>query len=506
MKLFRSFQAWTLLAISLFSFVGTPLVVRAFEATDLTGVVFFDGNQDGAYSNAVDILLPGVTVDLSDAESLIQTVKTDSQGQYLFSGLIPADYTVQVNFAQSVADLALDATAQRTTADAQNVTVDGSMASMALSSMGYFWDPTLVGGQAMVMGSVYFDADQSQTFNVQGGDLIIPSVTVDLKDLNAQVVQTVQTDAQGIYTFTTVPAGFYQVVVNETTISGATSLGLTPGLTTANSPQSVTALAGFNTMANSIGYFWSFGAGTQVGGSGGSGGQPPASLLLTTGGSSGGGQPTPGNPTGSTGSDSGAGGGGGGGDIGPNGQPVTEQPIPVVTPTIPAEVLHTICSIDGYKITMGEALALAMPFAKMTRGELITILMQCKYGKLSTVKSYAFPDIHGDAAAPYIMKGYEDGVVMGYIDGLFRSAQDVTLAEALKMIQLTLNKKEEIEAAPLSNECKDVDQTQWYAKYFNFDALTGVINVRANVNGNCGPQDPLGRQSTASWVVKAFGL
>lgn len=502
MKLFRSFQAWALVVLSLFSFIGTPLVAQALLATDLSGIVFFDGNQDGVYSNPVDVLLLGVTVELYDAESVIQTVKTDAQGQYLFSGLGAGDYTVQVNFAQSVADLSLDGAAQKTTASSYAVTVDGSVTATTVPGMGYFWDLTQVAGTTTVQGSVYFDADQSATFNPQGGDLIIPAVTVDLKDLNGQVIQTVQTDSQGIYTFNNVLSGSYQVVVNETTIDGATSLGLTPALTTANSPQLLTALTGFNTNTNGIGYFWSLGSGTQTGGNGGGpGGQPPASVLLTTGGSSGGGQPTPGNPTSPTT------GGGGGGNVGPNGQPIDQQPIPEVTPTTtPGELLHQVCSIDGYKITMGKAFALFMPFARMTRGELITILMQCKYGKLSTVKSYAFPDIHGDEAAPYIMKAYEDGVVIGYIDGLFRSTKDVTLAEALKMIQLTLNKKEEIEAAPVSNECKDVDQTEWYAKYFNFDAFTGVINVRANVNGDCGPQDPLGRQSTASWVVKAFGL
>ena len=171
-----------------------------------------DGDQD----QAGEIGINGVTVELLDSTgTVIATDLTSGDGNYLFDGLLPGDYTVRVvppvNFSQTFdLDLTLDNQATVTLGLDENRTdVD----------FGY--------QQAVVSGSigdrVWLDADEDGVQDgVDNGDPRedgINGVTVQLFDAGGILVDTQVTSTvgslDGYYLFEQVPAGEYTVVVEK---------------------------------------------------------------------------------------------------------------------------------------------------------------------------------------------------------------------------------------------------------------------------------------------------
>jgi hypothetical protein len=62
----------------------------------LEGFVYQDNNNNGSYEPANDTPLPGITIELNDYYfgRLIQPVKTDPQGHYIFHNLYPSKYNI----------------------------------------------------------------------------------------------------------------------------------------------------------------------------------------------------------------------------------------------------------------------------------------------------------------------------------------------------------------------------------------------------------------------------
>jgi|GEM_PF-2057458 len=94
----------------------------------------------------------------------------------------------------------------------------------------------------------------------------------------------------------------------------------------------------------------------------------------------------------------------------------------------------------------------------------------------------------------YIQKGYDDGLVQGYPDGTFKPASNVNKAENLKMLLTRYFADEPEILIPSSNnkgiyimdngDFNDVDQTAWYAKYFNAAAGLRVVDGKYLGEGN----------------------
>ncbi len=69
--------------------------------------------------------------------------------------------------------------------------------------------------------------------------------------------------------------------------------------------------------------------------------------------------------------------------------------------------------------------------------------------------------------AKYLSKAYQMGIVQGYPDGTFRPTQTVNLVENLKMLILAWN----VDISKITvkgNPYADADQSQWYAKYVQY--------------------------------------
>jgi len=94
-----------------------------------------------------------------------------------------------------------------------------------------------------------------------------------------------------------------------------------------------------------------------------------------------------------------------------------------------------------------------LPEAKISRAEFLKIVILAKDLKVGNELN-CFKDVTDEWFAPYICYGKKVGLVKGYADGSFKPENDISFAEAAKIIVETygINKPE-------------VDSTQWYFVY-----------------------------------------
>lgn len=105
------------------------------------------------------------------------------------------------------------------------------------------------------------------------------------------------------------------------------------------------------------------------------------------------------------------------------------------------------------------------------------ILLGSKITVTDSTGTAGFKDINPSAwYAKYIINGVQLGIIQGYPDGTFKSAQTVNLVENLKM----LFKAENIDlskTAVTQNPYADAFTDQWYAKYVQYAKDKNLINA-----------------------------
>lgn len=234
---------------------------------------------------------------------------------------------------------------------------------------------------------------------------------------------------------------------------------------------------------------------TRLGGGGGGGGGggsivPPSNTNVNTNTNSGG----------STNTNS-----GGGTNTNVNG-PFSDTNDPFVN------MLAEKCGAQGFRDDVNN-LRLFMPNKSMLRGELIKLLMYCKYGELSVPAEKPFPDVEVTSPfAPYIAKAKELHFVTGYeagpFLGTFQELQEVTREEALTMIlrvAVPLGDVLQVVGTNPENVFKDTDPSQWYYPdvYYSFvkKYTEGYRDLEGNLLHIFGLGDPVARAHAAKWIV-----
>ena len=186
----------------------------------ISGSAFNDNNGDGI-QDAGDTTFEGVTVNLIDDNGdVYATAMTDSNGDYVFTGVIAGDYTIVFDETTNTDGLIeLSPTAQDQGGDD---TVDSDISSTGTFSITNFDPMTTVvvdGGyvQAMttVSGVVFNDVNENGI--QEGTEPTINGVTVTLFDDNDVVIGTTTTTGAGAYIFTGIPSADYYVTFNPTT-------------------------------------------------------------------------------------------------------------------------------------------------------------------------------------------------------------------------------------------------------------------------------------------------
>jgi hypothetical protein len=177
---------------------------------------------------------------------------------------------------------------------------------------------------------------------------------------------------------------------------------------------------------------------------------------------------------------------------------------------LPIATLHVSCNVNGYLDSSGNPLHLFKPDIQISRAELLTMAIKCKYGVIPQPLQSSYTDVDvNNWASPYIEKAKALGIVTGYSDGSFRPNQNASRAEALKMILLTWVPGDQITKAQPVTQCKDVAQDQWYAPYFNFGVTAGIISgykdSSGNLTGQCGTANNITRAESAKIITGING-
>jgi SdrD B-like domain/Prealbumin-like fold domain/RTX calcium-binding nonapeptide repeat (4 copies) len=187
-----------------------------YKGGSLSGYVYEDLNSDGNF-NTGDVGIAGVTITLTD-NSVSQTAVTDSSGKYIFTDLLQATYTI----SESQPTAYNDSTDNVGTI---NGTTNGSVTNDQFASItlgnneqGINYNFGEIIKLSSLSGVVYNDLNLSNNYN-SGEE--IGSVTITLNgtnDLGQTVIQTIQTNSDGTYSFPNLRPGNY--TLTETQPSG----------------------------------------------------------------------------------------------------------------------------------------------------------------------------------------------------------------------------------------------------------------------------------------------
>ena len=176
-------------------------------ATNYTikGTIYRDADRSESLEDG-EKLYQGVTVDLLDASgNVVATTTTDAHGAYAFTNLEEGTYKVRVRKEGPIADLDQtedpDATKDNTSGD---ITLELNDPIKENVNFGYISDNS-------ISGTIYRDDNRSNSLN--GGEAGYPEQTVQLLDKDGQVIKTTKTDANGNYSFDSLPDGTYSVKV-----------------------------------------------------------------------------------------------------------------------------------------------------------------------------------------------------------------------------------------------------------------------------------------------------
>ncbi|UJS26611.1 IPTL-CTERM sorting domain-containing protein [Thiothrix winogradskyi] len=202
-----------LAAVSLKSGSNQTVDAGFYRLGSLGDYVWLDMNDNGK-QDASEPAMPGVTVQLLSADTQLAATTTDANGKYVFTDLPPAVYTVKFVLPNGMAF----ATAKQGADDALDSDADSNgVVSVTLTSGLELRHVDAGIKPAAISGRVWSD---NQTPNAQddgiGTESGVVGVGVNLIDVKTgKVVATTTTGADGIYQFTGVLPGDYQVQVIE---------------------------------------------------------------------------------------------------------------------------------------------------------------------------------------------------------------------------------------------------------------------------------------------------
>ena len=199
---------------------GTPTFGFNAPGT-ISGTIFSDPDSSGTLDTdesgiAVDAVGDPIIVELRDGNCTpgvdCPTTTVNPDGSYEFTAVPPGDYTVVVTNPP--------AGTSTTGGNTQNVTI-GTGESAANIDFGYN-DPAL----SDISGTVFQDVDTDGTNEPDGNDgnpltsddneMGLGGVTIELRDIDGNVIAMTTTNPDGTYTFANVPGGDYIVAVTDT--------------------------------------------------------------------------------------------------------------------------------------------------------------------------------------------------------------------------------------------------------------------------------------------------
>jgi len=184
---------------------------------------------------------------------------------------------------------------------------------------------------------------------------------------------------------------------------------------------------------------------------------------------------------------------------------------------IPEEYINTTCTLNApvgipfkdtfghwaenyinqlrlWRVVQGKKPGIYEPETNLTRAEFTKIALNTFCISIADVQDEnIFPDVNSEEwYTKYIIKAKSEGIIMGYNDGLFRPNQQISGAEAIKII---------LETSQLNIPNKN---GEWYTKYIDYGKSQHIINQENNTAKT--PNGPIPRGEMAKIAVKTRNL
>ena len=171
----------------------------------INGTIYRDGDRDG-HKGDTEGRYSGVTVQLLDKDgTVIATTTTDKDGTYSFEHLPDGTYSIKVVKDGVLADADQTGDPDTTLDNASKpITLDENNPTKSDVDFGYAPNNTIT-------GTVYRDDNRDKT--IDGDEPGLERVSVQLLDEDGNVVQTLDTAADGTYAFQHLKDGKYTVKV-----------------------------------------------------------------------------------------------------------------------------------------------------------------------------------------------------------------------------------------------------------------------------------------------------
>ena len=174
----------------------------------VSGLVFDDNNINGQFDNGDNVVTKGVTVQLLDTEdNVLQTTVTNTEGQYEFDNLAAGQYKVKflgglgINYSPiNVGDDTTDSDVDQT----------GTTEIFTLEQGQSFNNVDAGCYKTALIGDRVFE-DTNQNGIQDAGEDGVSNVTVELLNLDGEILQTTSSDQNGEYSFTGLLPGNYRV-------------------------------------------------------------------------------------------------------------------------------------------------------------------------------------------------------------------------------------------------------------------------------------------------------
>ncbi len=110
----------------------------------------------------------------------------------------------------------------------------------------------------------------------------------------------------------------------------------------------------------------------------------------------------------------------------------------------------------------------------INRAEALKLVMTAADTKAENSESISFPDVkESDWFYDYVRKAFNKKIIKGYEDGSFKPANNITAAEALKIILVSFDSSlpEKVSSSPY----QDVAPSDWYAPFIEYGKLKQFI-------------------------------
>jgi len=117
------------------------------------------------------------------------------------------------------------------------------------------------------------------------------------------------------------------------------------------------------------------------------------------------------------------------------------------------------------------------PDQAITRAELLKIALETSNKDAFAFENLYFDDFTmNDWFAEYVVFAAQNEYVSGYDDGTFRPNQNITRAEALKIILSVAGKENSSDSFVALARYKDVSENDWFAPHFSYAIQQNIIS------------------------------